>query len=149
MEAKPKVLHRHRPEPGRPFKRAYCGKPTKWAGPMLHWNPVIREESLWNYFWKLLENESLLRSVGALEGYDLVGYGAPNHCHCDILLILANDWTVTMALMQHISSKKITQRQWVHQKDTLTDIQISLVADFWKRLYPNTVNPGVYETSPD
>lgn len=76
----------------------YIGRPSKWGNPYSHL-PVgtlaqhivaTRQEAVDAYRQYLLSNPKLMNDLHELRGKDLICWCAPNACHGDILLELAN-----------------------------------------------------------
>ncbi|MBI1684279.1 DUF4326 domain-containing protein [Caulobacter hibisci] len=68
----------------------YCGRGSKWGnpfriGPDGDRDAVIAKHARW-----LAGQHGLLRALDELRGRDLVCYCAPQRCHADLLLTLAN-----------------------------------------------------------
>lgn len=69
----------------------YVGRPTKWGNPFsigLHGNRQEVIELFKNY---LANRPALIMSLDELKGKDLICWCAPEPCHADILLELANE----------------------------------------------------------
>jgi hypothetical protein len=83
-----KVLNKHRD--GVPAGAVYVGRGGKWGNPF-HIGPdgdraaVIARHEAW-----LRDQHDLLRALDELRGRDLVCYCAPQPCHGNLLLRLAN-----------------------------------------------------------
>lgn len=85
-----------------------CDRTTKWGNPYKvgasKWQMGIivlagesdlltKQEAIDRYRWMLFSTEmgaTLRQQIGELTGHDLVCWDAPQPCHCDILLELAN-----------------------------------------------------------
>ena len=83
-----KVLNKHRD--GLPAGAVYIGRGSKWGNPFrigLHGDraTVIARYEAW-----LRGQRDLLRSLDELRGKDLVCFCAPQPCHGDVLLRLAD-----------------------------------------------------------
>lgn len=77
----------------------YVGRPTKWGNPFSHkegtnaqYKVDTREEAVAKYQeWICYgEGQHLLDDLEELKGQDLGCWCAPNRCHADVLLWLAN-----------------------------------------------------------
>jgi hypothetical protein len=68
----------------------YIGRGSKWGNPFIIPKDGDRDEVILKYAEKLIEDTSLLGSIGELTGKYLVCYCAPEACHGDILIELAN-----------------------------------------------------------
>lgn len=83
---------------GVPDGAVYIGRPSKWGNPF-HIRETVygqankvytRDEAIELYQIYLDNNEELKADLHELEGKDLVCWCAPEPCHGDILLRLAN-----------------------------------------------------------
>lgn len=83
----PQVLNRLKC--GVPKGAVYVGRPTKWGNPFLIGRDGDRAEVIQKYTQHLLQS-SLLAELPELKGCDLVCWCAPDACHADVLLRLAN-----------------------------------------------------------
>ena len=86
----PKVWNKR--DPNVPKDAVYVGRPTKWGNPYKmedNWND---REAVVNMYKELLDmNDELANEARAeLKGKDLVCYCAPQACHADVLLEIAN-----------------------------------------------------------
>ena len=77
----------------------YVGRPTKWGNPFSHlkegtskaiYQTKTREESIEQYRKWIINQPYLLESLHELRGKDLVCWCAPETCHADVLLEMAN-----------------------------------------------------------
>jgi hypothetical protein len=85
----PRVLNKHRD--GTPKGAVYIGRPSKWGNPFVIGKDGTREEVIAKYKAKLLANSTLTMMAKAeLAGKDLVCFCAPQACHGDVLLEVAN-----------------------------------------------------------
>lgn len=83
-----KVLNKH--HAGMPADARYIGRGSKWGnpfriGPDGDRTAVIAQHERW-----LADQPALLRALDELRGKDLVCFCAPQACHGDLLLRLAN-----------------------------------------------------------
>lgn len=86
-------------EPGIPKDAVYVGRPTKWGNPFSHlqgtkaqWVVGSREEAVAVYeVWIRNNPEMVAEAKEELRGKDLVCWCAPQRCHADILLVIANE----------------------------------------------------------
>ena len=89
----PQVLNRHHlpnkiaVEPN----QVYVGRPTKWGNPFVIGRDGDRHEVLEKYQNHLASKPGLFMSLEELRGKDLICWCAPEPCHADILLVLANE----------------------------------------------------------
>lgn len=71
-------------------KTVYVGRPTKWGNPFIIGRDGTREEVVAMYRERLLLTPPLLESLHELTGKNLSCWCAPEQCHADVLLELAN-----------------------------------------------------------
>lgn len=84
----PKVLNKKKDEI--PSEAVYVGRPSKWGNPFVIGKDGTREEVIDRYErWLLLESR-LVGDLEELRGRDLVCWCAPEPCHADVLMELAN-----------------------------------------------------------
>ncbi len=69
----------------------YVGRPTKWGNPFVIGKDGDREDVIKKYRNWILGQPDLLRDIGELAGKTLACWCAPNACHADVLLLLANN----------------------------------------------------------
>jgi hypothetical protein len=83
---KPNVVH---------CKRAaydvYIGRPSKWGNPFTIGKHGNREEVIQKYEEWLLQNKGLMNNLNELKDKTLGCWCAPQACHGDVLVRLAND----------------------------------------------------------
>ncbi len=87
-----RVLNKYRdlPTPG----AVYIGRPSKWGNPFVIGKDGTRDEVLQKYTaWIRAPAQIELRMDAAreLSGRDLICFCAPQSCHGDILLTIANE----------------------------------------------------------
>lgn len=82
----PKVLNKR---DGLPEGAIYVGRPSKWGNPFQIGRDGDREEVIRKFTTYFL-NSDMIHHVMELHGKDLVCWCAPEGCHADILLKLAN-----------------------------------------------------------
>lgn len=68
----------------------YIGRGSKWGNPFIIGKDGDREEVIIKYAERLLNDTSLLGAIGELTGKYLVCFCAPEPCHGDVLIELAN-----------------------------------------------------------
>jgi hypothetical protein len=68
----------------------YVGRPSRWGNPYMVGNDGSRDEVIQRYYEYLLGRRDLMASLSELRGKDLVCWCAPEACHAEILLELAN-----------------------------------------------------------
>jgi hypothetical protein len=73
-----------------PADAIYIGRPTKWGNPFVIGKDGNRQEVVQKYKDYILANESLLSQIHELRGKDLICFCAPQQCHGDVLIELAN-----------------------------------------------------------
>lgn len=73
-----------------PADAIYIGRPTKWGNPFVIGKDGNRQEVVQKYKDYILANQSLLSQIHELRGKDLVCFCAPQQCHGDVLIELAN-----------------------------------------------------------
>lgn len=74
-----------------PTDAIYVGRPSKWGNPYAVGPHGSREEVIEKFKRYLASNTILTASLHELKGKDLVCWCAPESCHADILLELANN----------------------------------------------------------
>jgi Domain of unknown function (DUF4326) len=84
----PKVLNKK--VTGVPDGAVYIGRPGKWGNPFVIGSHGTRAEVVAKYRAYLLGNRALMAALPELTGKDLVCWCAPDACHGDVLLELAN-----------------------------------------------------------
>jgi hypothetical protein len=87
-ERRPRVLNKSRD--GVPEDFVYVGRPTMWGNPFIIGRDGTRDEVVDKYREYLLGDDTLLSVVPVLRGKDLVCWCAPERCHADVLLDVAN-----------------------------------------------------------
>jgi hypothetical protein len=73
-----------------PNDAVYIGRPTKWGNPFVIGRDGTRQQVVQKYKDYILSNQSLLSQINELRGKDLVCFCAPQQCHGDVLIELAN-----------------------------------------------------------
>lgn len=77
-----------------PADAVYIGRPSKWGNPFILRREADREKVIEMYRRWLLGNPDLVDAVEReLRGKDLVCWCAPEPCHGDVLLEIANGST--------------------------------------------------------
>ena len=74
---------------GAPAGAVYIGRGSKWGNPFRFGPAGDRAAVIVNERW-LADQRHLLRSLDELRGCDLVCFRAPQPCHGDLLMRLAN-----------------------------------------------------------
>lgn len=73
-----------------PKTAVYVGRPSKWGNPF-HIGPHgTREQVIERYRSWIKFHPTLMKELDELKGRDLMCYCAPEACHADVLLELAN-----------------------------------------------------------
>lgn len=86
-----------------PEDAVYVGRPTKWGNPFVIGEDGTREEVLEKYMRWLGGRPDLIRDVREeLQGKDLVCWCAPEPCHADVLLAIANPGPESDALIREL-----------------------------------------------
>jgi hypothetical protein len=68
----------------------YVGRPSPWGNPFVIGRDGTREEVIEKYRVWLPTQKVLMRNLHHLAGKDLICWCAPQACHADVLLELAN-----------------------------------------------------------
>ena len=68
----------------------YIGRPTKWGNPFVIGRNGTREDVISKYEDWVVTQPELMQALHELRGKDLVCFCAPQACHGDVLLRLAN-----------------------------------------------------------
>lgn len=77
---------------GTPPGAVYIGRPTKWGNPFVIGRDGGRAEVIAKYKAWLLRNPQLVQAAKhELRGKSLVCWCAPEACHGDVLMSIAND----------------------------------------------------------
>ena len=84
----PRVLNRKTDKI--PEDSVYIGRPSKWGNPYYLKRGRDRDHAVNLYRKWLLTNEELMADLEELRGKDLVCWCAPERCHGDVLLEMAN-----------------------------------------------------------
>jgi hypothetical protein len=84
----PKVLNKRRD--GIPEGAVYIGRGGKWGNPFVIGEDGTRAEVIAKYRQMIMGSPGLLDRLHELRGKDLVCWCAPQACHGDVLLELAN-----------------------------------------------------------
>lgn len=85
----PKVLNIHRD--GVPKNAVYIGRRSKWGNPFVIGKDGSRDEVIEKYLaWLGSRPDLILAAQHELRGRDLICFCAPERCHGDILLNIAN-----------------------------------------------------------
>ena len=85
-----KVLTRHGFHTPIPQGAVLVGRPSKWGNPFRIGVDGTRLQVIERYRRYVMASPALLRALPELRGKDLVCYCAPQPCHGDVLLDLAN-----------------------------------------------------------
>lgn len=73
-----------------PSTAVYVGRPTRWGNPFVIGRDGSREDVIRKYRVWLESKPELLKALPILRGKHLVCWCAPQACHADILMELAN-----------------------------------------------------------
>lgn len=86
---RPRVLNKH--YTGVPSDAVYIGRGSYWGNPFMIGSDGSRDEVIEKYIeWFAKDPDRLKRARIELKGKNLVCYCAPNRCHGDFLLTIAN-----------------------------------------------------------
>lgn len=93
-----KVLNKRTAKADELRNAVYVGRPTKWGNPFSHLHGTLaqfevasRDEAVARYREWLLSQPALVEAAKReLKGRDLVCWCAPEACHADVLLEVAN-----------------------------------------------------------
>jgi hypothetical protein len=90
---RPRVLNAKRVGLPQNFPDAvYVGRPSKWGNPFSIGPHGTRREVIVRHLMWLETQHDLLNSLHELKGKNLICWCAPEACHADILLQLANQY---------------------------------------------------------
>jgi hypothetical protein len=71
--------------------RVYVGRPSKWGNPFIIGRDGTREEVVAKYRAWIVRQPALMAALhDELRGKDLVCWCAPERCHAEVLIELAN-----------------------------------------------------------
>ena len=73
-----------------PSDAVYIGRPTKWGNPFVIGKDGTREDVIRKYEEWIVTQPNLMQALHELRNKDLVCFCAPQGCHGDVLLKLAN-----------------------------------------------------------
>ena len=88
MVVMPTVHNKYKSTP--PSDAVYIGRPSKWGNPFVIGKDGTRQEVVQKYKDYILSNQFLLSQIEELRGKDVVCFCAPQQCHGDVLIELAN-----------------------------------------------------------
>ncbi len=71
-------------------RQVYVGRPSKWGNPFVLGRDGSRSEVIAKYRAWIVEQPDLVASLDELRGRYLVCWCAPQACHADVLIELAN-----------------------------------------------------------
>ena len=70
----------------------YCGRPSKYGNPFIIGKDGNRKQVLEKYHVWIWNQKDLIKDIKLnLKGKNLICWCAPKACHCDLLLIIANE----------------------------------------------------------
>jgi len=84
---KPKVYNKKKQNPE---GAVYVGRPTKWGNPFVIGKDGTRDEVIAKYEEWIKTQNNLIADLHELTGKDLVCWCAPEACHADVLIKMAN-----------------------------------------------------------
>jgi hypothetical protein len=70
--------------------RVYVGRPSKWGNPFVIGRDGSRDDVIAKYRAWIVRQPELLAALHELRGKDLVCWCAPERCHAEVLVELAN-----------------------------------------------------------
>jgi uncharacterized protein DUF4326 len=70
--------------------RVYVGRPSKWGNPFVIGRDGTREQVVAKYRAWIVRQPALMAALHELRGKDLVCWCAPERCHAEVLVELAN-----------------------------------------------------------
>jgi Domain of unknown function (DUF4326) len=70
--------------------RVYVGRPTKWGNPFVIGKDGARADVIAKYHAWIVQQPALMSALDELRGKDLACWCAPDACHADVLIALAN-----------------------------------------------------------
>ena len=70
--------------------RVYVGRPGKWGNPFVLGRDGTRDEVIAKYRAWIAQQPALMAALHELRGKHLVCWCAPERCHADVLIELAN-----------------------------------------------------------
>jgi hypothetical protein len=86
----PRVLNKRDIKGPLPLTAKYCGRPSPLGNPFVIGRDGTREEVIAKHAAWVETQPQLIPLIKALRGYDLVCFCAPEPCHCDLYLKMAN-----------------------------------------------------------
>ena len=70
--------------------RVYVGRPSKWGNPFIIGGDGTRDEVIAKYRAWVVQQQPLMAALHELRGKNLVCWCAPERCHAEVLIELAN-----------------------------------------------------------
>ena len=70
--------------------RVYVGRPSKWGNPFVIGRDGTRDDVIEKYSAWVVRQPQLMGALHQLRGKDLICWCAPERCHADVLIALAN-----------------------------------------------------------
>jgi hypothetical protein len=70
--------------------RVYVGRPSKWGNPFIIGRDGTREAVIAKYRAWIVRQPALMAALPELRGKNLVCWCAPERCHAEVLIELAN-----------------------------------------------------------
>jgi hypothetical protein len=70
--------------------RVYVGRPSKWGNPFVIGRDGTRDDVIEKYRAWMVRQPALMAALGELRGKHLVCWCAPERCHAEVLIELAN-----------------------------------------------------------
>jgi hypothetical protein len=85
-----KILNVHQVGKKAAADRVYVGRPSKWGNPFVIGRDGTRDEVIAKYRAWIVRQPSLISALPELRGKNLVCWCAPQRCHAEVLIELAN-----------------------------------------------------------
>ena len=86
----PKVLNARQAGTKPAADRVYVGRPSKWGNRFVIGRDGSRDEVIAKYRAWIVQQPALMAALPELRNKDLVCWCAPNRCHGEVLIELAN-----------------------------------------------------------
>ncbi len=86
----PKVLNARQAGTKPAADRVYVGRPSRWGNPFVLGRDGMRDEVIAKYRAWIVQQPALMAALPELRNKDLVCWCAPERCHAEVLIELAN-----------------------------------------------------------
>ena len=70
--------------------RVYVGRPSKWGNLFVIGRDGSRDDVIAKYRAWIVQQPTLMAALHELQGQDLICWCAPERCHADVLIEMAN-----------------------------------------------------------